>query len=75
MLKELVDKSYDRLMRDVLNRIKSGKKYDINFKPYDMDMINNMIKYFEEIEEYENCKTLLDFSNKRFNHEINYIKK
>jgi hypothetical protein len=28
--------------------------------------------YFEEREEYEKCKVLLDFSKERFDHEKNY---
>lgn len=74
MIDKLIMKSYDYLMRESFNRIKSGKNYDVNFKPYDREFINKMILYFENKEEYENCKTLVDFSNIRFDHKLNYIK-
>jgi hypothetical protein len=38
-----------------------------------MDFIDKLIFYFEEREEYEKCKMLLDFSKERFDHEKNYV--
>lgn len=65
--------SYDYLMNSNYERINKGKCYDINFKPYEKDVVEKMIVYFEQREEYEKCKILLDFSKERFNHEKNYV--
>lgn len=74
MTDRLVMRSYEYLMRESLNRIKDGKNYDVNFKPYSREFIDKMILYFESKEEYENCKTLVDFLNIRFDHNLNYTK-
>jgi hypothetical protein len=74
MKDKLVLRSYEYLMRDGLDRIKSGKNYDANFKPYDKEFIDKMISFFEEREEYENCETLVNFKNIRFDHNLNYKK-
>ena len=45
-------------------RIKSGKFLDINKKPYNVNIVDKMISYFEDNEEYE----------KRLNEELEVIK-
>ena len=74
MTDKLVMKSYEYLMRESFNRIKDGKNYDVNFKPYSMEFIKKMISFFEEREEYENCQTLSKFLDIRFDHNLNYNK-
>jgi len=69
----IVMHSYSYLMNSSYDRINQGKFYDMSFKPYTMDFIDKLIFYFEEREEYEKCKMLLDFSKERFDHEKNYI--
>jgi hypothetical protein len=59
-------------MNSCFERIKEGKCYDMSFNPYTMEFIDKIISYFEEKEEYEKCKVLLDFSKERFDHEKNY---
>jgi hypothetical protein len=71
-MSELVIKGYEYLMSDCYNRIKSGKPFDVNFKPYTKEFTTKVLKYFEEKEEYEKCKTLVDFINIKFNHELGY---
>ena len=73
-MEKLILRSYSYLMESSYERIEGGKSYDIGFKPYEKKFINKMIAYFEESEEYEKCKTLLDFSNERFDHEKNYAR-
>lgn len=70
----LIIRSYDYLMNSTLERIEIGKCFDERFKPYKEDFIKNMISYFEDKEEYEKCKTLVDFIDERFNHDKNYTK-
>ena len=59
-------------MNSCFDRVKEGKYYDMSFNPYTMEFIDKIISYFEEKEEYEKCKVLLDFSKERFDHEKNY---
>jgi len=72
MLDNMVMKSYEYLMQDTFNRIKGGKITDENFKPYTEEFIKKILQYFENKEEYEKCKTISDFLNIRFNHDLNY---
>ena len=69
---KIVMHSYNYLMNSTYDRINLGKYYDLDFKPYEKEFIEKVIFYFEDIEEYEKCKILLDFSKERFNHENNY---
>ena len=72
MVDGLVLRSYDYIMNDAFERIQSGKNFDVNFKPYSEEFVRKIVKYFEDREEFEKCKTLIDFINIRFNHNINY---
>ena len=72
MVDKLVLHSYDYLMNDTFKRIESGKHFDEKFKPYTEELVNKIVKYFEDKEEYEKCKTLIDFIDIRFNHDKNY---
>ena len=60
------------LMNDCYHRIISGKPYDTNFKSYTKKYLLKVNKYFEDTEEYEKCKTLLEFININFDHERRY---
>ncbi len=68
-------RSYDYLINDNYNRIKSGKDFDTNFKHYTKDFIKEMISYFEKGEEYEKCQILSKYLENRFDHEKNYLLK
>ena len=72
MTDKIVMHNYSYLMNSTYDRINKGKYYDISFKPYTIDFIEKIMYYFEEREEYEKCKILLDFSKERFYHEKNY---
>jgi hypothetical protein len=71
-MEALVLKSYSYLMNSSYERIAKGKQYDIAFKPYEQKFVEKMVRYFEELEEYEKCKVLVDFIVERFDHEKNY---
>lgn len=73
MTDKIVMHNYNYLMNSSYDRINQGKYYDVSFKPYTMDFIEKLTYYFEEREEYEKCKVLLDFSKERFDHEKNYV--
>lgn len=63
---------YYDFVEDNLRRIKKGMYFDLALNPYDEDFIERMIEFYEKSEEYEKCKYLLDFKNKRFNHNYGY---
>lgn len=62
----------DILMNDCYDRILSGNPLNNNYKPYTKKFLLKVKDYFEGREEYEKCKTLTDFINKRFDHEYGY---
>lgn len=64
--------TYYEYVEDNLRRIKKGMYFDLSLTPYDSDFIDRMIEFYEESEEYEKCKYLLDFKKKRFNHKYGY---
>lgn len=68
---KLATKSYEYLMKITWDRISKGKEYDANFKPYNKELLRNLIKFFEETEEYEKCEKALELLNKK-EHETNY---
>ena len=74
MIKELTLKSYEYLMIETFKRIKENKHYDVNFKPYNKELLNNLLRFFEEREEYEKCQLIHEFIESRYNHELNYKK-
>ena len=73
MMETIVMHSYSYLMNSSYERINNGKYYDASFKAYEKSLVEKMISYFEEREEYEKCKVLLDFLKERFDHEKNYV--
>jgi hypothetical protein len=67
-------KSLDSKMDEIFNRLKDNKMYDLDLKPYSLDLLNKTLKFYEEKEDYEKCLIILDKSSKRFNHEQKYKK-
>jgi hypothetical protein len=63
---------YYDFVEDNLRRIKKGMYFDLSLTPYDSDFVDRMIQFYESEEEYEKCKYLLEFKNKRFNHKFGY---
>lgn len=65
-------KSYDQLMINNFNRIKTGLYFDDNYQPYSKDFLNEMIEYFLSKENYESCQILKELIDRRFNHDNGY---
>jgi len=74
-LDKLVNTAFNFQMETNYKRIKSGKFLDINKKPYNVNIVDKMISYFEDNEEYEKCQILIEFKNNILDHENNYMKK
>lgn len=74
MMEKIVLKSYSYLIESSYERIAAGKSYDVSFNQYEKDFICKMVKYFEEIEEYEKCQFLTEFIYDRFDHDKNYAR-
>jgi hypothetical protein len=72
MIKELTLKSYEYLMIETFKRIEENKHYDVDFKPYSKELLKNLLRFFEEREEYEKCKMIHELMTSRYNHELNY---
>jgi hypothetical protein len=73
LIDKLVDSAFNFQMESNFKRIKSGKFLDINKKPYNIKIIDNMVLYFEDLEEYEKCQVLIDFKTKILDHENTYF--
>lgn len=69
----LVESAQKYQMKTNFERIKEGKELDINNKPYEVKMLDAMIDFFIEDEEYEKCQLILNFKIKTLDHESNYI--
>lgn len=54
-------------------KIINGERLDEKNRVYTINRINNLIKYFEEIEEYEKCQRLTDIKNTIQNHNLGYF--
>ena len=57
----------------VYNRIKNGKPYGKNLKPYPKKIIKSVIELLCNEDEFEKCVELEKFIEERFNHENNYV--
>ena len=68
---ELVSQSYKYLMEITWERIESGYEYDINFKPYNINLLKKIVSFFEQTEEYEKCAKVQNLINQK-NHEEYY---
>lgn len=66
-------KSHDTLMHTTFERISKGIYYDEKLLPFDKTFIEEVIKYFRDIEEYEKCEILLSTISE-LNHDTNFHK-
>jgi hypothetical protein len=71
-MKKIKLKSYDFLMKKSYDRIKRGIFFDDNFKPYSIEFFQNILKYLEDCEMYEECNILQIIIKQRFDHDLNY---
>jgi hypothetical protein len=63
-----------KIMEETFIRINSNKCFDLKLKPYSKEYLEDLVLYFEKKEEYEKCIVIINFINKRFNHDYNYLK-
>jgi hypothetical protein len=59
-------------MQSTFDRVKEGKIFDNNLKPYSQEFLEKILHYMEERERYEDCLILQNIINKRLNHDNNY---
>ena len=74
LVDKLVNSAFNFQMQTNYERILSGKNLDINNRPYNIKLIDNMINFFEEEEEYEKCHNLIKFKQAVLDHENNYYR-
>jgi hypothetical protein len=65
-------KAYDMLMETGYQRCKSNTPFDKNAKPFSKDFLENILRFLEENERYEDCVFMKNFIDKRYNHELNF---
>ncbi len=66
-------KSKDTRMHEAYDRIADGKPFDEKLMPYTITFLKDMIKYFEEREDFERCQTILRTLEEK-DHEKGYTK-
>lgn len=71
MMKDIIVKSYDYIMNCDFNRIKLGKRINLNNKHYTIEYYDKLIEYFNKKEEYEKSSIILIEKNKRLNFKSN----
>ena len=52
-------KSNDTRMHEAYDRISNGKPFDEKLIPYTVNFLRDMIKYFEEREDFERCHKIM----------------
>jgi hypothetical protein len=65
---KLTVKSYQYLMELTFDRIKNNKEWDESFKPYSVKLLDKMLQYFTEREEYEKCSVIYKLKEKKIKH-------
>ena len=60
------------LMDSEYKRIKDGKRIGVNKQPYSIKLYDNLIRFYENEEEYEKCGVILKQRNIILDHDGNY---
>lgn len=60
------------VMSEIYDRIIDNKPFDTKLKPYDKKIIEELLSYYEELEEYEKCNKIHLFMKDRYNHSQNF---
>jgi|LauGreDrversion4_2_1035121.scaffolds.fasta_scaffold73803_4 hypothetical protein len=66
-------KSNDTRINTAFERISKGISFDEKLVPYSIIFLNEIIKYFEDKEDFEKCQTVMDALNDK-THEKAYTK-
>ena len=72
IVEHLINSAFEKQMDNNFKRIREGNRLDIYKKPYNIELLSNMIEYYKEQEEYEKCEITLKYKNKILDHENNY---
>lgn len=57
----------------ILKRLQEGKPYSDKLKPYSKQELSECLEYFLEVEDYESCAFIRDYTKIRFDHKNNYL--
>lgn len=60
------------LMNFEYERIKKGERIGVSKQPYSILLYDNLISYYENLEEYEKCSDVLKEKQRIFDHDNNY---
>ena len=73
-MSEIIEKVKSSAYKQDYNRLVQGERLNVLNRPYTTEYIKDLILYFEDLEEYEKCSTLIKVIKKIENHNSNYIK-
>lgn len=71
-IKDLVNTAYGYQMEQNFNLIKRGDQLNTNKRPFNLEFLSNMLKYFKDDEKYEECIVIQEFINLMNKHDENY---
>lgn len=66
-------KSYDTKINTAFERISKGFSFDEKLIPYSINLLNEIIKYFEDREDFEKCQIVMNALEDKI-HEKAYTK-
>jgi hypothetical protein len=74
-IEQIVSNGTDIFMNSEYQRIISGQRIALNGEPYNLKVFDNLLRYFEDTDEFEKCIKLVKVRKEITDHEKNYIDK
>lgn len=74
-IEQIVSNGTDIFMNSEYQRIISGQRIALNGEPYNLKVFDNLLRYFEDTDEFEKCIKLVKARKEITDHEKNYIDK
>lgn len=71
-ISDIIEKGKNYLMESEYKRIENGKRIGLNKQPYSIKLYDNLIRFYENEEEYEKCGVILKQRNIILDHDGNY---
>jgi hypothetical protein len=71
-INNLVKKGQEYLMDAEFQRIRNGERIGLNKQPYPIKLYDNLIRFYENEEQYEKCSEILKQKNTILDHNSNY---
>ena len=72
-ISDIIEKGKNYLMESEYKRIENGKRIGLNKQPYSIKLYDNLIRFYENEEEYEKCGVILKQRNIILDHDGNQV--